>query len=657
MISRVNKIDNIKYQVKQLIQENLYREVTPETNHTFSGIYMIYVDHFTSEKIVPIYIGQAKDIQKRYKQHLSEILALNRLSYDEYNKYFLSKSSSFYEGSFKSCKIFKYMLENKCTLQDFRMIVIEEVEENYLDVKEQNYFQKLLPSFFGFNQLNSFLYKLKFRFANSQMNISELDGYLNVLLEDIKGIDSYYEYGFTRFNFEHAMTKDISSCSKDKQLKYDTLLKFENVTSSLYNMCRRYITDFEKIHRTNELYKESYKGFINTEETYMKALELLNREVSRRLKELGIYREEVINTFIYSITRKDKLKYRRLFNKYLKSRNCKQNLYEVFDEQIKVFTKKLEEKNDKYLSYSEAESLYLERKSEMRLERYKMIFPSSRFEAFSLGDRSTHVPINLNEENDLYNTCHIQIYISNNAINRSLEVDKEPFIIRFDYCYIDSDGNKMESKYYINNKTTKNCHTGIEYFEKDFYNVFAIRKEKFKITSLINNQRDNSFISIQAEYKHGINDYTLRGKKLMKLSVVLDEIKQLTDEDTRFSLGASESANCLKKCIANESLESNEFIEKLFSNKLPKIKKKRKSDTKKATRVKKKSSLPKIDSKTKRAEAYKQKVLKRSEDTIEILKYVSSRENVIAQCIVCKYKWEIRSDHLLHRPYCPSCRK
>ena len=83
-----SKFNNLKYQVKQLIQDNLYREVTPETKHNYSGIYMIYIDNFTSETIVPIYIGQAKDIQRRYKKHFSEIVALNRLSYDEYYNYF-----------------------------------------------------------------------------------------------------------------------------------------------------------------------------------------------------------------------------------------------------------------------------------------------------------------------------------------------------------------------------------------------------------------------------------------------------------------------------------------------------------------------------------------------------------------------------------------
>ncbi|MEH7115125.1 hypothetical protein V7124_22600 [Neobacillus niacini] len=101
MGNNVRKIGEIKYLVKPLIQENLYREVTPETKHSYSGIYMIYIDNFTSDKIVPIYIGQEKDIQRRYKKHFSEIMALNRLSYDEYYNYFFSRSSSFMKAILK----------------------------------------------------------------------------------------------------------------------------------------------------------------------------------------------------------------------------------------------------------------------------------------------------------------------------------------------------------------------------------------------------------------------------------------------------------------------------------------------------------------------------------------------------------------------------
>ncbi|WHZ60031.1 excinuclease ABC subunit C [Metabacillus hrfriensis] len=658
MDNNVKNFDYIKNQVKQLIKDNLHREVTSETKHNISGIYMIYIDNFTPEKILPIYIGKSNNIQRRYKKHFEEILALNRLSYDEYHKYFFFESQSFYEGNFKSCKIFKYMIENKCTLQDFHMIVLEEVEEEYLDEKEQEYFQRLLPSFFGFNQLNSLLKQIKFRFSNLEMSNSEIEVYLRILLEDIKGINSYYEYGFTRFNFEHSIPKDISYLLEEKgQLDGDMLLKFDEVKLSLYEMCKRYISDFEEMKRLFEQKNRLYEVYKIARDECYEALDLLKRVISEKFEELKIYSEEAIKNFIYSIEYKNNPKYKELFNKYLKSQKCKMNFYEIFDEQIKDFNKKSEEKNAKNIPYSEALDLNLKREDEIRPERYKMIFPSSQFESFSLGDRSNFLSIKLNEDSDLLNTCHIQMYISNNGVNRSIEVYKEPFIIRFDYCFIDNQGNKTENEYYIDNETTRNCQSGIQYFEKDFYNMFAFQKEKFKISSLINNEIDNSFISVLAEYKHGINDYTIKDKKLIKLTAVLDEIQQLTDEETRFNIDVSESANCLKKCIMNERLQNNEFVEQiLLTKKLLKLKKRKKSPIKKAKEVVNKTDLTE-NNKVKRAVAFKQNVLIKSNNNVDVLNYVSSREKAIAHCKSCGHKWEIRSDHLLARPYCPLCRK
>ena len=658
MDNNVKKIDNIKYQVQQLIQYNLHREVTPETKHNISGIYMIYIDNFTSEKIVPIYIGQAKNIQKRYKQHFEEVLALNRLSYDEYNKYFFSKTKSFYEGKFKGCKIFKYMIDNKGTLHDFRMIVLEEVEEEYLDKKEQDYFQRLLPSFFGFNQLNSFLKQIKMRFSKSQMINSEMDDYLSVLTEDIKGVYSYYDYGFTRFNIEHSMPKNISYLLKEKELlDSDILLRFEEVKLSHYELSKRYLPNFEEMNKLVEKIIKLSEVYNIARNECDEALDLLEREISEKFKELKIYNEDAIKNFINSIKYKGHPKHKEHFLKYLKSQKCKLNFYNNFDEQIKDVNKKLKERDNVDEPLQEVIDLYQKRDDEMRPARYKMIFPSCQFESFSLGDRSNNLTIDMDEDYDLLNTCHFKIYISNNGNSRS-DIRKYSYIIRLDYCYIDNEGNKLENRHYIDNETTKNCQSGIEYFEKDYYDIWAMKAEKFKISSLIDNEQDNSFISVQAEFKHGINDYTVKDKQLVKLSFVLDEIQQMIDDDTRFNPYASESDNCLKMCMILEGTQNNPLVEQLLTKKLPKIKKKRNLPIKKVSKkiVNDKTNLNE-GTKITRSEAYRQKVLKRSDNTILVLNYVSSREKVTAQCTNCEYKWEIRSDHLLTRPYCQQCRE
>jgi hypothetical protein len=88
---------------------------------------------------------------------------------------------------------------------------------------------------------------------------------------------------------------------------------------------------------------------------------------------------------------------------------------------------------------------------------------------------------------------------------------------------------------------------------------------------MINNERDNSFISVLAEFKHGINDYTIKDKELVKLSAVFKEIQQLTDEKTRFNIVVSESDTCLKICLVNEGLQNYAFAENMLATKLHKI--------------------------------------------------------------------------------------
>lgn len=106
---------------------------------------MIYIDNFSDEKIIPFYIGQTINLQRRYKEHLSEIMALNRLDYDYYNTLLFNK---FYDGSLKMCKMFKYMVDHVCSLKDFHMIILENVNEmNKLEQKEQKYFKVYHPAF------------------------------------------------------------------------------------------------------------------------------------------------------------------------------------------------------------------------------------------------------------------------------------------------------------------------------------------------------------------------------------------------------------------------------------------------------------------------------------------------------------------------------
>ncbi|MDF2946161.1 MAG: Excinuclease subunit domain protein [Bacillales bacterium] len=574
MKNSLRKIQDIKSEVRQLIDQNSHMEVTPETKYNIPGIYMIYIDNFSSENIIPIYIGQSKNIQNRYKAHLCEILSLNRLSYEEYKKYFFEKSSSFYEGNFKTCKIFKYMVENSCSLQNFRMIVLEEVAVNHLVDKEEEYFRRLLPSFFGFNQFNSFLKLVKLSSSNI-LNNKEIDNFLDELIDDIKCIYSYYEYGFTRFNFEHAFPRDLNYIRiKQEQLTNETKSKYEEAKLAINKLLKFYKLDIEVSNLIKEI-EVIDASVIRLEkllkivtDQYNKSLDLLRSELTEKFKEKNIYANKIpINNFINSIISNEKNKFRELFYKYLNSKQCDLNFYQLFHNRIEEIEHIFKQTNIVREQFTEVLNLRERTSYKLRDNRYKMIFPSFKFDNFPLKDRNNNIRISDNKRYNLLNTCHINIYISNNGNSRSF-IEKKPHIIRIDYCYINNNGIKIENEFYIENETTINCKSGIEYFEKDYYDFHSIHKIRFNITSIINKSIDNSFISIKAEFKHGINDYTIKDKNLYQISEVLHELEHLTNKETAFSIDTTESKNCLKRCvISDKTLKQNTFVANVFFKK------------------------------------------------------------------------------------------
>ncbi|MBS4223846.1 excinuclease ABC subunit C [Lederbergia citrea] len=648
----MKSISDVKGIVNQLIEEHSDREITSETKYNTSGIYMIYIDHLTSDKIVPIYIGQSKDVQKRYKDHLSEILALNRFSYNEYYNYFFYKSNSFYEGHFKSSKIFKFMIENNCTLSDFRMILLEEVEVGELEKKEQEYIKRLNASFFGFNQLNSLLAAFKLRREGGQL--SELEDFLRLVQVDIKGIYSYYDYGFTRFNFEHSFPKNFTFLLELNDKLSDTKL-FKEVKSAVDQLIRRYQLHHEmtEIRKLEEKWSILHKYYLEANDEYHQAFTILGERLRAKFKELRFYSDNAFKNFLSSIVKEEKEKHRKEFLKYLVSKQCDLNFYKLFSHQIAVVNEKLDEKNNREKTRDEAYKLLQEKRVEYKHERYKMIFPSTKYSPFSLGDRAWHFPLKIEEG---MNACYIQLFISNNGRTRG-EYRKDPFIVRFDYCYLDGQGRRFEKQYYIENETTKNSASGIEYIEKDFYRSFVFNPERFSITGVIENEIENSFISVLAEFRHGINDYTIKDKDLVRLEEVLDELQQLVDDETVFYLSNTESNGCLEKSLVNEGFQNHPFAEKLL-----KIGNRRKSSKSKPNKEPKKSKKAekvtvKVNPKIKRAEAFREKVLARSNYTIDIINYVSSKEKVTAECKDCGHTWKIRGDHLMARLSCPECRK
>lgn len=54
---------------------------------------------------------------------------------------------------------------------------------------------------------------------------------------------------------------------------------------------------------------------------------------------------------------------------------------------------------------------------------------------------------------------------------------------------------------------------------------------------------------------------------------------------------------------------------------------------------------------------YQAKLEERSNHKVTAMSFKDSRSPAKAKCLICGYEWEARADHLLERPYCPTCKK
>ena len=104
--------EEIRNKVKNIINDKDIEEINNKSDNKNIGIYMIYIDNFNDDKIIPIYIGQTgcgknRNFQNRYKEHLQEIMALNRLEYNYYKELLFD---NFYDGIIKRVRFFNIWL-------------------------------------------------------------------------------------------------------------------------------------------------------------------------------------------------------------------------------------------------------------------------------------------------------------------------------------------------------------------------------------------------------------------------------------------------------------------------------------------------------------------------------------------------------------------
>lgn len=327
-----------------------------------SGIYLLFVDNFEDEKIIPFYIGKTTNFQKRFKQYIKDIKNLMYHSYAEYHSIFVQgaiTSKRIFDGEYRKCKIFKYIIDHNCTLESLKMIILEKCPESQLNEREQYYLNKFLPAFFGFNQIATITEQFTYR--NDPIKRK------NIIEKDCQCFYEYMEYGFSTFNYLHAFS-GLGNPDLDKKVN---LLLFNDLWLS-----------------QKELYSNIIDVFENYKNTYSKAYNIITDKYANQLHSIfekyrfkskgreadvmsvftnnldTIFLEDVSNNIGY-------LKY--YFSRDKRSRACGEEIKELYNIHIEEIEKISNPVKIAFEEYINA------RNSAIKQSRFSIIFPERTF--------------------------------------------------------------------------------------------------------------------------------------------------------------------------------------------------------------------------------------------------------------------------------------
>ena len=472
MMTNNEKFEAIKQKVQSIVENNSALEVTNETDLSFGGIYMLYVNDFSDEKVIPFYIGKTENFQKRHKEHFSELLEFNRYNYDEYRYNFIRPSYSSgvvsrFEGMFKMCKIFKYMLEHGCKLKDFRMVILEKNESENLDDLEQQYFQEYEPAFFGFNQMNTVTEWAK-------CAKQEPDKYLAYVEADGRKCAENIKYGYTLFNYLHAFPKmrrehypeALNELIVSLKNKFYDQTRAESI-ASLYT----------KANESNSSLAEKRKILIRKLTPIFKAF----------FEENGLKSSDKLKVAREIALEPDEKKMNQ-FKRYVSRYSSEQGdiIERLFSNPVVVDCRQ-RYSQEKELS-EKLQDEYFEKKYQFKLEEFELIFPNIKFDSFALGDMYSPFVF---PDVDGDNVCQINIEYTCERGNWERGTTPEELIV-----------------------------------------AFKITKGGVVTEDIVSLPYSYSDISVNIEYKTGLNEKVLERIKKSRIEKVFKYISKLIDSDT-----------------------------------------------------------------------------------------------------------------------------
>lgn len=455
---------------------------------------MLYIDYFEDETIIPIYIGQTMDLQKRWKDHKKKILALNHFSYDFLFEMFYSEKyfdRPYYNGQFMAIKFFTYMIKHHLKISDLKMIVLEFSQSVALDNLEQRYIQSYYSSLVGFNQLSS----LTLRKAKKDSKLVE-----SALFWEIGNLEFFKDCGFTKFNYLYSFGIPHPD---------DPNFQIENSLREAGENLKTRLSDYYKFEKNP---KEVEMDNLYKRNSELRSLiEVFKQETGQKLDdlflELKIGNKKIIQDFhLYIATEyvDERQQIENRLRKYWSNRKLSKNFDDIG---LEIYFAKFDEILDS-ISKNNNSSTSLLKEAAILAPKYSvfsLLFPNKYSDSFPLST-DNYVPVVSSTEK----TAIVSLYFSNAGTHYT-----ESELIRVYIAYKSPDGCLVEHDYYLDSKiidVVKNQK--IDYIEKDFTQEMIFMKNPFRP---VDRTRRSNSISVVAEFKHGVNDYLLKTAKVITL--------------------------------------------------------------------------------------------------------------------------------------------
>ena len=516
-------IETIRNSVLNLIKEHKACEVLCNTNYRSAGIYMIYVDNFQSDKIVPFYIGQTGDFQRRHKQHMTELMSLNRLNRECY-QYALLKD--LYNGSARTCKIFTYMVNHHCSLADWHMIILEEIpDRNQRQQKERAYIDCLYAPFFGFNQLNSVLDALEL--LHGAITKAQL---LQTNKADLEQLLQYSSYGFNYYNWYRvcdALSALISPTSvMDDHLSQILAAKaeLEKLTLDLIRM--RSFFNFGAHDSARKICEKTIHEYFS------------QHNLSSKDK------QKLIIKALLSECEQD----RTTLDKYF-SRTKSASSIEIFDLLHQKHGPEIDRLKAELASAYESYPILKSRETELYSFVMQQLIPTD-YVSHPLGSLAFSSPIVPSEINE--NECHIHIEYTCLRVN--YDHDFYPEICRIDYCLQRNGETHRRSVWTTNSLSSFFEDKGLYYYEQGFHSG---PYHPFLVGNVY------THIPISMEYRNGINESSFKDVQSENAEKILLELNKLIDDATRIVYTTNGYKSTILRTIDRPKLK-----DKLLSKKL-----------------------------------------------------------------------------------------